>query len=77
MSDAEKPRKMRRHIARCDRCGTTIESMHPWDVAICECGSLEISGGIFRPHVAWVASAGAAWSDLSEYEEDPSTDEEP
>src|SRR4051812_43460544 len=77
----EKPRKMLRHIARCDRCGTTIESMHPWDVVSCECGSLEISGGIFRPHVSWMASAGGAWSDLSEYEgedvDSPADDDPP
>jgi hypothetical protein len=70
MPPDEKPRKMLRHIARCDRCGTTIESMHPWDVVSCECGSLEISGGIFRPHVSWMASAGGGWSDLSEYQGD-------
>src|SRR4051794_10422391 len=62
--------KMRRHMARCDRCGATVESKHPWDVVTCECGSLTISGGTVRPHVSWTASAGGGWSDLSEYDHD-------
>src|SRR5438874_1240538 len=57
-------RGMRRNVARCNACGSVVESTHPWDVATCSCGALTVSGGTARPHRAWNVSSGAGWSEL-------------
>jgi hypothetical protein len=34
-----------RNVARCDDCGTEIESTHRHDFRTCPCGNLSVDGG--------------------------------
>ena len=67
-------RKVTRNAARCDACGTVIESKHLWDAVTCACGALTVSGGTDRPRRQWDVTPGGGWTDLTEYEPDPPSD---
>lgn len=60
------PGTVRLHRARCNVCGATVQSDHPWHVSTCDCGRLSLSGGPELRRVSWRADAGASWSDLSD-----------
>jgi len=34
-----------RNVAKCLKCGETIESFHGWDFKKCSCGNLAVDGG--------------------------------
>lgn len=59
---------IRPHRARCNVCGVTVQSDHPWHVSTCDCGRLSLSGGPELRRVSWSADPGASWSDLSDEE---------
>ena len=60
------PGTIRLHRARCNVCGVTVQSDHPWHVSTCDCGRLSLSGGPELRRVSWSADPGASWSDLSD-----------
>ena len=60
------PGTVRLHRARCNVCGVTVQSDHPWHVSTCGCGRLSVSGGPELRRISWQADPGASWSDLSE-----------
>ena len=62
------PGTIRVHRARCNVCGVTVQSDHPWHVSTCDCGRLSVSGGPELRRVNWKADPGASWSDLSDEE---------
>ena len=64
------PGTVRRHRARCNVCGTTVQSDHPWHVSTCDCGRLSLTGGPELRRVSWRADPGASWSDLSDDSDD-------
>ena len=64
------PGTIRLHRARCNVCGVTVQSDHPWHVSTCDCGRLSLSGGPELRRVSWRADPGASWSDLSDEEPD-------
>jgi hypothetical protein len=74
VSDATGPdgraRRRARNVARCNACGTVVESMHPWDTVTCACGALTVSGGPERPWRSWNVVSGAGWTDLATDEDD-------
>ncbi len=56
------------NMARCKRCGDTIESKHVHDYVRCSCGSIAVDGGKDYLRRAWPDGAAADWiEELSEY----------
>lgn len=66
-----------RNRVACNRCGSIIESTHPWEAVTCACGDVTVSGGRQRPHRGLRANPGSGWSLIEdEGEEDGEQDDE-
>ena len=61
------PPKIIRNLARCRRCGDTIESMNRHDFVRCKCGAVAVDGG--RAYLRRCVIPGGQLDELSEVEE--------
>jgi hypothetical protein len=57
--------KLTRNAARCDACGSVVESRHRWDFQTCRCGALSVDGGL---DYSRIVTSGLPWTSLCEYE---------
>lgn len=65
---------LKRNAARCDRCGTTIESVHRHDFRTCKCGDVSVDGGL--DYARRVFTEGASFTDLVEANPEAAQDDE-
>lgn len=59
---------IRRNAARCNVCGTIIESKHNRHFVSCPCGNLSVDGGRFSLNRS--IQFPNSWTELSDYDED-------
>lgn len=67
----ETNRKIIRNMARCKKCGDTIESKHRHDYVSCHCGRIAVDGGRAYIRRAWPDGNPDDFIDeLSQFEEE-------
>ena len=59
--------KIIRNMARCKKCGDTIESLYRHDYISCDCGALAVDGG--KDYLRRVYGEEGDYEELSVYEE--------
>lgn len=61
---------IRRNAARCNVCGTTIESKHRHHFAQCPCGNIAVDGGTaYLRKMGFGLDHPESWTDLCEFDE--------
>jgi hypothetical protein len=67
-------KKLIRSIYQCKECGDIIESKHRHDFVTCQCGNLNIDGGLDYTRI--MCDKENSWIDLSEYKEEENESKE-